>query len=105
MRERGLKTIYSAGGGKGSAFLIACTGYWELNTLTVHPAFRLMGVGNQLMRQICADADLIDVELRLDVAGSHDAMDDNQLRRWYERFGFTAAGPTSGMRRPRKSER
>lgn len=115
-REKPLKTWYTTGEGMsgGQACLLNCGGgalgppYWELDSISVHPGSRQKGHGSDLMRQICEDADRIDAELRLTVAGTSQAMDDDQLRRWYGRFGF-ALWPESPlnclMRRLPKSVR
>lgn len=83
-----MKCSYLVDDGMGWAILMAWDGYWEIDTLAVHPACRRKGLGNELMRQICDDADRADTELRLWCAGTKAAMDDAQLLRWYRKFGF-----------------
>lgn len=102
-----MKARYTAGpASAGWADLIQHYDWWEVDNIFVHPAYRKRSIGNELMQQICNDADRVDVELRLTVAGSRDAMDDDTLRRWYQRHGFTLRGRNGcELIRPQKSQR
>lgn len=61
---------------------------YEVTDLSVKFEERFKGVGTELMRQVCRDADKEQVTLRL-LASSGDArVSQEQLMKWYSRFGF-----------------
>lgn len=65
-------------------------GEYEVNRVSVPPKHHREGIGTELMREICRDADEAQVKLFLFAApyGHTQGMNHLQLQRWYEQFGF-----------------
>jgi ribosomal protein S18 acetylase RimI-like enzyme len=58
-----------------------------ITRINVPPQYRRRGVATSLLQQVLADADKEGVTLWLEVLSSGD-MTDEQLGKWYEKFGF-----------------
>lgn len=76
------------------AVLDCCDYYNEgmiITRINVPQAFRGQGHARELLRRVCADADLEGVTLWLEISSS-DGLDYDQLEAWYVRHGFKPLG-------------
>lgn len=64
--------------------------------------FRKQGIATKLMQECCEDADRARITLCLFIV-SYGDMDNHQLAKFYERFGFVKTRTTRYDRRPRHS--
>lgn len=63
--------------------------HYMIDSIVVPPAFRGQGIGSQLLKMICNDADKEGVNLVLQVASDKtSSLDDYELFEWYARYGF-----------------
>lgn len=60
---------------------------WRIARVSTPPQWRQRGSARRLMKRLCADADRLGIELRLEVLPSGD-MGFEQLHDWYARLGF-----------------
>src|SRR5688500_7787418 len=62
---------------------------WELESLWVWSSCRKRGIGRELLRMVCADADEENLYVRLSVSAHRSGfMDNDMLAQWYARYGF-----------------
>lgn len=59
--------------------------------VNVPPAYRGQGIGSELLRECCADADATGTDLCLAPSSSGE-MSDAELEAWYARYGFKRHG-------------
>lgn len=78
---------------------------WEVETLEVLSRYRNQGIGSEIMRAICEDADAEGETLWLYACPDPGRRDD--LVRFYERFGFVVRNPEARSpnmkRQPRRA--
>lgn len=73
---------------EGWAYLTHVKGdVWELSDIYTHISCRRLGVGERMLKAICAQADEQKVTLELVVCAGTGVTDD-VLHRWYARHGF-----------------
>ncbi len=71
-------------------------GAYNINRVNVPAQHRGKGHGSALLRQVCDDADHEQVPLTLSI-NSYGEMTHEQLRDWYERYGFVEMGDEPGL--------
>lgn len=74
-----------------------CGKAWIITRVKVPKEHRRKGIGTELMKEICADADAAKIPLVLEVA-SYGEMDNDTLRAWYKKFGFRDVGGIMGRK-------
>lgn len=80
------------------ADLVVFDGVYWITRLNVPVAYRRMGHGTTLLKQILEDADKYGITLRLEVSSSG-TMNNGRLARWYAKHGFVRESGTRIMER------
>lgn len=90
-----MRDVYGAYPVRAHAYLMpfdaVCPGAWLLTGVDVACGARGNGVARGLMQRVLADADAEGVRLYLAIQpdGTPRSLDEDQLRAWYSRLGFT----------------
>ncbi|MFD8886425.1 GNAT family N-acetyltransferase [Streptomyces erythrochromogenes] len=86
-----MKPVYVLRGGLASVSLIpgSCTDHPTVVTeVVVREGFRGRGLGSEILRAVCSDADAEGVVLLLSVDPSPGGLSYEELGKWYSRHGF-----------------